>query len=333
MAAKDYYTILGLSRDATEKDIKTAYRKLARKYHPDVNPGNKAAEEKFKEINQAYEVISDVEKRKKYDQFGEGWEHAGHFTQSGRPGRQSYGTASDFGSFNFGGQGGGTTFGGSEGMDSIFEQMFSGTRSRRPQARRGQDIEHALEISLEEAFSGTSRLLNLQTEDSCPTCGGTGRAQKAACATCRGSGAVHRVRQLEVKIPAGVKTGSRVRVAGQGGPGTGGPAGDLFLVITVAPHSSIERVDDDLQTTVPVPLTTAMLGGKVEVPTLKGKLELKVPAETQNGRTFRLAGQGMPRLGKAGRGDLLVKINAVLPLTLSDEERELFTKLKALREA
>jgi molecular chaperone DnaJ len=332
MAAKDYYTVLGINRDATDKDIKAAYRKLARKYHPDVNPGNKAAEEKFKEINQAYEVISDAEKRKKYDQFGEGWEHAGQFSQSGQPGRQNYGTASDFGSFNFGGQGGGATFGGAEGMDSIFEQMFTGTR-RRAQPRRGQDIEHALDISLEEAFSGTSRLLNLQSEDTCPTCGGTGRVQKAVCATCRGSGTVARVRQLEVKIPAGVKTGSRVRVAGQGGPGHGGPAGDLFLIITVLPHPSIERADDDLLTTVPVPLMIAILGGSVEVPTLKGKLELKVPAETQNGRTFRLAGQGMPHLGKTGRGDLLVKINVVLPLKLSEEEKELFTKLKSLREA
>ena len=142
-----------------------------------------------------------------------------------------------------------------------------------------------------------------------------------------------RARQLEVKIPAGVKTGSRVRVAGQGGPGKGGPAGDLFLVITVAPHAIMERSGDDLSASVPVQLTTAMLGGNVEVPTLKGKLELKIPSETQNGRIFRLSGQGMPHLGKTGRGDLLVKINVVLPLKLSDEEKEIFTKLKSLREA
>jgi molecular chaperone DnaJ len=143
---------------------------------------------------------------------------------------------------------------------------------------------------------------------------------------------VPRIRQLEVKIPAGVKTGSRVRIAGQGGPGRGGAAGDLYLLITVLPHASFERQDDDLVTSVPLPLTTAALGGKVEVPTLKGKLELKVPAETQNGRTFRLAGQGMPRLGKEGRGDLLAKVNVVLPLKLSAEEKELFTRLRSLRE-
>ncbi|RJO62417.1 MAG: J domain-containing protein [Dehalococcoidia bacterium] len=328
MAAKDYYTILGLSRSASDKDIKLAYRKLARKYHPDVNPGNKAAEEKFKEINQAYEVISDSEKRKKYDQFGEDWEHADKFTQAGRQGQA--GAGFDFSSFNFGGAQGGTTFTTGAGMDSLFEQMFTGSRGRHAQPRRGQDIEHTVEISLEEAFSGTSRLLSLQSEEMCPTCGGTGRVQKSVCATCRGAGAVPRLRQLEVKIPAGVKTGSRVRIAGQGGAGRGG-AGDLYLLITVLPHASFERQDDDLVTNVPLPLTTAVLGGKVEVHTLKGKLELKVPAETQNGRIFRLAGQGMPRLGKEGRGDLLARINVVLPLKLSAEEKELFTRLRSLR--
>jgi molecular chaperone DnaJ len=330
MAAKDYYNILGLSRSASDKDIKQAYRKLARKYHPDVNPGNKAAEEKFKEINQAYEVLSDAEKRKKYDQFGEGWEHADQFTRAG--GQGPGGAGFDFSSFNFGGAPGGTRFTGAGSMDSIFEELFTGSRGRRPQPRRGQDIEHAVEISLEEAFSGTSRILSLQSDELCPTCGGTGRLQRAVCATCRGTGALPRVRQLEVKIPAGVKTGSRVRIAGQGGPGRGGPAGDLFLLISVLPHASFERQDDDLITVVPLPLTTAMLGGKVAVTTLKGRLELKGPAETQNGRTFRLTGQGMPHLGKAGRGDLLAKINVVLPLKLSVEEKELFTRLKSLRE-
>lgn len=329
MTTKDYYSVLGISRSATDKDIKAAYRKLARKYHPDVNPGNKAAEDKFKEINQAYEVLSDADKRKKYDQFGENWEHADQFSQNARPG--GAGAGFDYSQFNYGGAQGNAGFSSGGGMDSLFEELFSGARSRRSQPRHGQDIEHPVEISLEEAFSGASRLLNLQSEDPCPTCGGTGRAQRNVCATCRGAGAVPRTRQLEVKIPAGVKTGSRVRVAGQGGPGHGGPAGNLYLLITVLPHASFERQDDDLITTVPLPLTTAMLGGKVEVPTLKGKLELKVPAETQNGRTFRLTGQGIPHLGKEGRGDLLVKISVVLPLKLSAEEKELFTQLRAMR--
>jgi molecular chaperone DnaJ len=330
MAAKDYYNILGLARSATDKDIKTAYRKLARKYHPDVNPGNKGAEEKFKEINQAYEVLSDTDKRKKYDQFGEGWEHSDQFTQAARQG--GAGAGFDASGFNFGGAQSSATFSGGEGMDSLFEELFSGARGRRSQPRRGQDIEHSIDISLEEAFSGASRILNLQAEESCPKCGGTGRAQRSVCAACRGAGAIPRMRQLEVKIPAGVKTGSRVRIAGQGGPGHGGAAGDLYLIINVLPNASFERNDDDLATTVQLPLTTAALGGKVKVPTLKGKLELKVPPETQNGRIFRLAGQGMPRLGKETRGDLLVKVGVVLPLKLSDEEKELFTRLRTLRE-
>jgi molecular chaperone DnaJ len=333
MAAKDYYSILGISRSASDKDIKAAYRKLARKYHPDVNPGNKAAEEKFKEINQAYEVLSDTDKRKKYDQYGENWEHADQFAQaSGQPGGQNAsGAGFDFNRFNFGGAQGGATFNSGVGMDSIFEELFGGARGRHTQPRRGQDIEHPVEITLEEAFTGASRLLNLQSEEPCQNCGGTGRVQKNICPTCRGAGAVPRVRQLEVKIPAGVKTGSRVRIAGQGGPGHGGAAGNLYLLITVLPHAGFERQDDDLITSVPLLLTTAVLGGKLEVPTLKGKLELKVPAETQNGRIFRLAGQGMPHLGKEGRGDLLAKMNVVLPLKLSAEEKELFTKLRTLR--
>ena len=329
MAAKDYYNILGLSRSATDKDIKQAYRKLARRYHPDVNPGNKSAEEKFKEINQAYEVLSDADKRKKYDRFGEGWEHADQFAQAGRQGQA--GAGFDFSGFNFGDVQGGATFTGGAGMDSLFEELFTGSRGRRPQPRRGQDIEHQVEISLEEAFSGTRRLLSLQAQETCPTCGGTGRVQKAVCATCRGAGVVPRIRQLEVKIPAGVRTGSRVRIAGQGGPGSSGGAGDLYLLITVLPHPIFERQDDDLVTVVALPLTTAILGGKVEVPTLKSKLELKVPAETQNGRIFRLAGQGMPHLGKEGRGDLLAKVSIVLPLKLSAEEKELFMQLRSLR--
>jgi DnaJ-class molecular chaperone len=304
MASKDYYNILGIARGATDKDIKAAYRKLARKYHPDVNPGNKAAEDKFKEINQAYEVLSDADKRKKYDQFGEGWEHAGQFTQTGAQGQP--GAGFDFSQFNFGGGGASYTAGGA-GMDSIFEELFSGARGRRAHPQRGQDIEHPVEITLEQAFAGTSLRLNLQT------------AETSA------------MRQLEVKIPAGVKTGSRVRVAGKGAPGRGGASGDLYLLISVLPNATFERQDDDLITTVTVPLTAAALGGKVEVPTLKGKLELKIPAETQNGRIFRLAGQGMPRLGKEGRGDLLVRISVVLPQKLSAEEKELFTRLRELR--
>jgi len=174
-------------------------------------------------------------------------------------------------------------------------------------------------------------MLNLQTEDMCQTCNGTGRAQKNPCPSCRGAGTLPRIRQLEVKIPPGVRTGSRVRIAGQGTAGHSGPSGNLYLLISEIQHTNFERQEDDLLTILPLPLTVAMLGGKIEVPALNGKLELRVPPETQNGRVFRLSGQGMPRLGKEGRGDLLVRANIVLPLNLSSEEKDLFSRLRDLR--
>ena len=329
MANKDYYSILGVSRGASDKDIKDSFRKLARKYHPDVNPGNKAAEDRFKEINQAYEVLSDAKKRQDYDQFGENWEYAEQFKQAG--GHGASGAGFDFSQFNFSGGQGRAQFTNAAGMDNLFENIFGGMRNHKMQPRRGQDIEHKVEITLEEAFSGTRRLLNLQTEDTCQTCSGTGRMQKNICSTCQGAGVIPRMHQLEVKIPAGVKTGSRVRIAGKGAPGRGGPAGDLFLLISVRSHTHFERQDDDLLINTPLPLVVAMLGGKIEVPTLNGKLELKVPPETQNGKVFRLAGQGMPHLGKTGRGDLLSKMNVVLPLKLNGEEKELFSRLRDMR--
>ncbi len=332
MAGKDYYSIMGLGRGATEKEIKQAYRKLARKYHPDINPGNKTAEEKFKEVNEAHDVLSDPEKRRKYDQYGDAWEHADQFARSEQGHGQSGGF--DFSSFNFGGPGqGGSAEFGAEGLEGLFSGMFArGGGSRRARTRRGQDIESQVEVSLEEAYSGTSRLLNLQAEEACPACGGSGRTQRTLCSTCRGGGTVLRSKQLEVKIPPGVKTGSRIRIAGQGGPGSGGPAGDLYLVMTVKPHALFERQGDNLVTPVPVPLLTAVLGGVVHVPTPRGtRLELKIPPETQNGRLLKLTGQGMPRLEKAGKGDLLVKVNVQLPAGLSEAEKELFQKLKNLR--
>ena len=329
MAAKDYYSILGISRNADEKEIKQAFRRLARKYHPDVNPGNKEAGAKFKQINEAHEVLSDKEKRKKYDQFGDQWQYADQFAKAG-------GRGAPFQGFDFGDiSGNGTTFRfGGEGFDSLLDELLhgrTGAYTRRAQPRRGQDIEHPVEVTLEEAFSGTSRTISLQAEEPCPTCHGTGRIQNAACSVCRGLGVVSRVKQLEVKIPAGVKTGSRVRVAGKGGEGYGGAKGDLYLVITVKPHPAFERQGDDLLVNVDVPLITAVLGGEVSVPTLKGKLALKIPPETQNGRIFRLAGQGMPQLGKTTRGALKARVNVVLPANLSSEEKELFKKLSQLR--
>ena len=223
MAAKDYYAILGVSKNATEKDIKQAYRKLARKYHPDVNPGNKSAEARFKEINQAHEILSDPEKRKKYDQFGDNWQYADQFAKAGGQQQTTWdfsrrGAPSDFGDQA-----------GAEGYGDIFDSIlrgFGGRTARRPQ--RGQDAEYPVEVSLEEAYRGTMRMLEMQGEEPCPTCKGKG------CRACGGAGAVLKSKRLEVKIPQGVREGSRVRIAGKGGPGQmGGEAGDIYLLISV----------------------------------------------------------------------------------------------------
>jgi molecular chaperone DnaJ len=331
MAGKNPYDVLGIKKDATDKDIKQAYRRLARKHHPDVNPGDKSAEARFKEINAAYEILSDKEKRQKYDKYGDKWQYADQFEQAARqqPQYRQY-SPGDGNSYQFGGDSG--------GMDSILEELFGGGRSRgssrRSQARRGQDLESQVEITLEEAYSGTNRQINLQGEEPCKACQGSGQIQNVPCSVCRGAGTVATMNRLEVKIPAGVTTGSRVRVSGKGQPGySNGPSGDLYLNITVSPHPTFERQGDDLNTTISVPLTVAVLGGEVQVPTLKGKLALKIPPETQNGRIFRLAGQGMPHLGKSTRGDLLAKINVLLPTNLTDKEKELFRQLSQMHPA
>jgi curved DNA-binding protein len=295
MAGKDYYKILGVSRSATEREIKQAYRRLARKYHPDVNPNDKSAEEKFKQINAAYEVLSDKEKRQKYDQFGDQWQYADQFAQAG-------GQQAPFWEFKPGG--GGTRVRFSQGdFGGLFDDLLKDfSAGRQPQPRRGRDIEVPVEITLEEAFSGSTRRLSL--EDG---------------------------KRLEVRIPAGVKNGSRVRLAGKGRAGSGGAKGDLYLVTSVKPHRLFECRGDDLYVGVTVPLVVAMLGGEVKVPTLKGKLALKIPPETQNGRSFRLKGQGMPHLGDSTHGDLLAKVNVVLPTNLTQREKELFKQLGDLR--
>ena len=293
MAGKDYYSILGVNRSASEREIKQAYRRLARKYHPDVNPGDKSAEEKFKQINEAYEVLSDKEKRQKYDQFGDQWQYADQFARVGWQQAPSW----DFS------QGGTRIYFGEGDFGSLFDDLLRDFRSRRQaQPRRGQDIGYPVEVTLEEAYHGTTRTISF--EDG---------------------------KRLEVKIPPGVGDGSRVRLAGKGRAGDGGARGDLYLVTSVKPHHLFERRGDDLHVGVAVPLVVAMLGGEVQVPTLKGKLALKIPPETDNGRTFRLAGQGMPHLGNSSRGDLLARVKVVLPTKLSAKEKELFKQLGELR--
>lgn len=305
MEYKDYYKVLGVDKKASEQEIKKTYRRLARQYHPDVNPGDKSAEARFKEINEAYEVLSDPEKRKKYDELGSSWR------QWQRQGGDSRGF--DWSQWYAGGQpAGGSTrveYGnledllGSDFFRAIFGGMGGAGYGRQPRGRRGQDYEHPVEITLEEAYSGTKR--RLQMDD----------------------------RRIEVTIPPGVDTGSRVRISGKGGTGRGGaPTGDLYLRISVLPHRTFERRGSDLYCQVPIDLYTAVLGGEVMVPTLKGRVALKIPPETQGGKRFRLKGLGMPNLrNPKAKGDLYAEVGIVLPRDLSKQEKELFAQLAALR--
>lgn len=339
--ARDYYEVLGLKNGASQKDIKQAYRKLARKHHPDVNPGDKSAEERFKEINRAYEVLSDTEKRKKYDRYGERWEMAEAYekarAEAGASGGWSFREGFDANDLFRGGGGRG------QGFDNIFDLFGGAARGTTRGALRGQNVEYATEISLEEAYAGTARTLHLQSEETCATCGGSGELAGAVCHVCQGQGLVLRPRRLEVKIPAGARDGTRVRLANEGSAGArGGPRGDLYVVVRVQPHPRLERKGDELVTDVPVPLNDAVLGGEVEVQTVEGKhIAITIPPLTQNGRTIRLGGLGMPKLdgtqaggrsAKKARGDLLVRVRVVLPEELSDRERELFEQLRAERD-
>jgi len=324
VAGKDYYATLGVKRDASEKEIRQAYRRLARKLHPDVNPGDKAAEERFKEINAAYEVLSDAEKRRKYDLYGDQWQYADQIEEAQRQSGQQWSRRSGpsgggFQQFDLGDLG---------DLGGLFGGLFGGGRAR---SRRGEDVQHVTEVTLEEAYHGTTRVLQLQAEEPCVTCGGSGRLVGAVCHVCQGAGVLARPKRLEVKVPAGVNDGSRVRVAGEGRPGRDGRRGDLYLVISVRPQGRFQRKGDDLHTEVEVPLLDALLGGEVEVPTLKGKAVLKIPSPTQNGRVFRLAGMGMPKLGGSAHGDLFVRVKVALPTELSPQERELLEKLKTMQ--
>jgi curved DNA-binding protein len=320
MEFKDYYQILGVEKNASVDEIKKAYRKLARKHHPDVNPGDQSAEERFKDINEAYQVLSDPEKRKKYDQFGAQWQQYARaggrpedfWTQWGaEPGRgraraNTRTVSPEELEQMFGGAGGG--FGFSDFFDALFGGGFPGSgfseqRSRQVRPRKGRDAEHSIDITLEEAFYGTIRAL--QWEDG---------------------------RRIEARIPRGVKTGSRVRLQGQGGAGAGGgAAGDLYLQVRVLPHDHFERDGDDLHVTVPVDLYTALLGGQANVSTIDRTVSLTIPPETANGRVFRLRGLGMPKLRSPDeRGDLYAAVEVQLPRNLSEREKELFEQLRKM---
>jgi molecular chaperone DnaJ len=322
--AKDLYGVLGVAKGASEKEIRTAFRKLARKHHPDVNPGDKAAEAQFKEINSAYEVLSDADKRRKYDRYGDNWEHADQIEEMQR-------ARAGTGGVRFSGNGGTFQDFDLNDLGGVFSQFFGrGAGGARTMTRRGGDIQQPVEVTLEEAYHGTTRTLQLLTSEPCPTCGGAGEIAGATCHTCGGYGELQRPRKLEVKIPTGVATGSKVRVAGEGQDGSGGgKKGDLLLVVTVRPHPRFDRKGDDLHEEIEVPLTVAVLGGETEVPTVTAKVMLKVPPLTQNGRVFKLGGLGMPRLGKEGKGDLHAKVRVRVPTELDEKQRKLFEELSA----
>ena len=324
---KDYYRILGVDRGADDKTLKSAYRKLARKYHPDVNKGQDA---RFKEINEAYEVLSDPEKRRRYDTLGPDWQrHAQQGAPTGPGGFQvEYGEGGDFSEFfrtifgDLGGRGAGRGGG--------VEDLLGGRFGRGARRRRGEDVQAGVEITLEEAFSGTRKSFALELDEPCATCQGSGNVGGQPCATCHGTGWQRARREVDVRIPAGVRTGQKVRVSGEGGGGTGG-RGDLYLVVSVAPHSQFERKGDDVHLTLPITAPEAALGATIEVPTLRGKVSMKIPPATSSGRTFRLPGYGMPRLKGGGAGDELVTVRVMMPAELTAAEKELYERLRALR--
>jgi molecular chaperone DnaJ len=355
MAKRDYYDVLGVTKNASDDDIKKAYRKLAMKYHPDRNQGEKAkeAEEHFKEAKEAYEMLSDPKKRAAYDQYG----HAGVDPNMGGAGFRGAGPEG-FGGF-------------AEAFGDIFGDIFGaaggGRRGGGPQVYRGSDLSYAMEISLEEAAHGKEAQIRIPSWEECDTCHGTGAkpgTSAKTCSTCQGSGTVHlrqgffsiqqtcphchgtgkvipepcttcggqgklkKSKTLEVKIPAGIDEGMRIRSAGNGEPGTnGGPPGDLYIEIRIRKHDIFERDGDDLHCTVPVGMTTAILGGGIEVPTLSGRAEIELPEGTQHGKTFRLRGKGIKGVRSAYPGDLYCHIQIETPVKLTEHQRKLVKEL------
>ena len=356
--ARDLYRVLGVSRNAGAEEIKKAYRKLARRYHPDVNPGNKEAEERFKEIAQAHDILSDPERRKLYNEFGPEGVQAGF--DAGRARAQGEWARQTAGGAAFGEEGSGPSgFGRYTNFEDIFGDVFEGAARRGPHP--GQDAEAALEIGLMDAIRGLSTQLTIDRPEACATCGGsgndpasettcpecsgrgrvqmgrgpvsfgrtcprcagTGRIGTRSCAACKGSGQTVRQERLTVHIPPGVDTGSRVRVAGKGTPGVrGGPPGDLYIVIRVRPHSLLERRGSDLYLDVPITVGEAVLGGTISVPTPDGQVRVKVPSGSQSGRLLRIRGHGIPDLKGGARGDLYARLMVQVPVDGGDRMRE-----------
>jgi molecular chaperone DnaJ len=348
MSKRDYYQVLDVPRTASEADIKKAYRRLAMKYHPDRNPGDHTAEEKFKEAKEAYEILSDAQKKAAYDRYG----HAGVDQSMGGGGGQGFeGFADAFG--------------------DIFGDLFGGGGRRgRSQVYRGADLRYNLEIGLEEAARGTETKIRIPSleecgtchgsgakpgtspttcttcgghgqvriqqgffsvQQTCPRCGGTGKMVTDPCTACHGEGRVKKHKTLSVKIPAGVDSGDRIRLAGEGEAGVnGGPAGDLYVVIHLKEHPVFKRDGDDLHCEMPISFATAALGGEVEIPTLDGHAKIKIPAETQSGKVFRLRGKGIKGVRSHAPGDLMCHMLVETPVNLSERQRELLREFEAL---
>jgi len=365
---QDYYDLLGVPRKAGAKDIRTAFRKLARKYHPDLNPGDKSSEEKFKQLQEAYDVLSDSKKRQMYDQYGFYSDNIPPGGPGAGPGRDEEGVNFDFGGFDFGGgsgaQGGGASF------RDLFSQFFRGGgrgASGEPEHEPGGDLEYQIEIDFWDAVRGAVKKLTITRLDTCdtchgtgavgsaqtcPTCHGSGTIQQAAgkmkfnvpctrcggagkirkvCPTCSGEGRLRRTETIDVRIPAGVASGSRVRVPGKGNAGTmGAPPGDLYLRVDVKPHSFFERRGADLYTKVPVTVTEATLGAKVEVPTIDGRSLVRIPPATNSGKTLRLKEKGVPSARTGARGDQYVEIQVIVPQPTDERVRNLMKELETI---
>lgn len=364
MAQKqDYYQVLGVKRAATQDEIRKAYRRLARKYHPDVNPGDKSAEEKFKQLSEAYDVLSDTKKREVYDKFGT---YSDNIRDATRTAPGAGGFDFDWSAFTGGANAGtaGPGAGGSGSFRDIFSDLFGGARTgtqSRPQAQRGPDIEIPLAISFEEAINGLTTNINVRRSESCTRCNGTGEAssgqvvcltcngtgkistgggflrfdqscpdcngtgkRRQPCSVCNGKGTVPKYETVKVRIPAGVDTGSRVRVSGKGEAGVrGGPPGDLYIVTNVSPHKIFTRKGDNIHCTIPITLPEAALGSKIEVPTVRGKAQLRIPPGTQSGQVFRLREKGAPSLRGNTRGDQYVEVKIVLPQIIDEDSKNL----------
>jgi molecular chaperone DnaJ len=367
---QDYYDLLGVSKKANAKDIRTAFRKLARKYHPDLNPGDKSSEEKFKQLQEAYDVLSDTKKRQMYDQYGFYSDNipAGG-TGGGGGGHEpdSEGVNFDFGGFDFGGGSGAQ--GSSSSFRDLFSQFFPGRRgaAEEPEHEPGGDLEYQIEIDFWDAVRGAVKKLTITRLDTCdtchgtgaigspqtcPTCHGSGTIQQAAgkmkfnvpctrcggtgkirkvCPTCSGEGRLRRTETIDVRIPAGVASGSRVRVPGKGNAGTmGAPPGDLYLRVDVKPHTFFERRGDDLYTKVPVTVSEATLGAKVEVPTIDGRSLVRIPPATNSGKTLRLKEKGVPSARNGSRGDQYVEIQVIVPQPTDERVRNLMKELETI---